>query len=60
MGSRRLREDLPEIVDAAESLINGETTYEEALVDYFPRLLRAYHGDRVRVFSFDNIHQDHL
>jgi hypothetical protein len=60
MGLARLREDLPEIVDAAERLIRGEVTYEEALIDYFPRLLRAYHGESIRVFSFDNIHKNYL
>ena len=49
-------EDLPELLRAAELLIEGRLPYEEALARYFPRLLAADKGDRSRVFSFDNVH----
>lgn len=60
MSVERIREDLPELLDAAERLIAGELSYEETLSDYFPRLLAAYHGDRTRVFSFDDLHNDYI
>jgi hypothetical protein len=60
MSRARFEEDLPEIVDAAAKLIANQIDYEAALADYFPRLLRAYHGDRSRIFSFDDIHERYL
>jgi hypothetical protein len=60
MSRARIEEDLPEIIDAAGKLIANQIHYEAALADYFPRLLRAHHGDRSRIFSFDNIHKDYL
>jgi hypothetical protein len=55
MSAARIRDDLPEIVHAAELLLDGRLDYEQALRQYFPRLLAAYDGDRSRVFSFDGI-----
>ncbi len=60
MSAARIREDLPELLDAATSLIERRVPYEQALADYFPRLLAAYKGDRSRIFSFDNVHVDYL
>lgn len=60
MSIRRIREDLPELLHAAELLIEKRFSYDDALADYFPRLLAAYDGDRSRVFSFDNIADRHL
>ena len=60
MSAARIREDLPEIVGAAELLIEGRLGYEEALRQYFPRLLAAYKGDRLCVFSFDEIGRAYL
>jgi hypothetical protein len=60
MSAARIREDLPELMHAAELLIEQRLSYQQALAAYFPRLLDAYHGDRTRIFSFDNIHQDHV
>lgn len=60
MSAARIREDLPELLDAAERLIDGKVSYEQALEAYFPRLLAAYGGDRSRVFSFDQIHEAYL
>ena len=56
MSARRVREDLGELADAAERLIDGRLSYEAALVDYFPRLLEAYSGDRSQLFSFEDVH----
>lgn len=56
----RIREDLPELLHYAQLLIDGELSYEDALTDYFPRLLAAYHGDRDRVFTFDGVHRSYL
>jgi hypothetical protein len=55
MNAARIREDLPELLHGAELLIERRLGYEEALRQYFPRLLAAYKGDRSRVFSFDEI-----
>lgn len=60
MSAARIREDLDELLDAADRLIDGRLGYELALRDYFPRLLTAYHGDRSRVFSFDDLHERYL
>jgi hypothetical protein len=60
MTHTRLENDLPEILEYAGRLIEGTIGYEEALADYFPRLLRAYHGDRSKVFSFDRLHEKYL
>jgi hypothetical protein len=60
MTRARIREDLPELLHAADLLIEKCLPYEEALADYFPRLLDAYRGDRSRIFTFDNIHERYL
>jgi hypothetical protein len=60
MSAARIREDLPELLEAARLLIERRLTYEAALADYFPRLLAAYGGDRSRIFSFDGIHEQYL
>jgi hypothetical protein len=60
MSIARIREDLPELLDVAERLIEGRLAYEDALADYFPRLLAAYGGDRTRAFSFDGIGERYL
>jgi hypothetical protein len=60
MSAARIREDLPELLDAAERLIERRISYDDALRDYFPRLLAAYHGDRSKIFSFDDIHRSYL
>ena len=56
MSARRVREDLAELGEAAERLVDGRLSYEAALVDYFPRLLEAYAGDRSQLFSFEDVH----
>lgn len=60
MSAARIRADLPELIDAAELLIEGRWSYEQALADYFPRLLKAYGGDRSRIFSFDGVHRAYV
>ena len=60
MGVRRIRDDLEELGDAAETLVAGRLSYEEALAGYFPRLLDAYGGDRALIRSFDDIHLGYL
>ena len=55
MSAGRFREDLPELVHGAELLVERRLAYDDALRDYFPRLLAAYHGDRSRVFAFDGL-----
>jgi hypothetical protein len=60
MSARRIREDLPELVVAAERLIDRRVEYEHALAEYFPRLLEAYGGDRSRIFSLDDVHRAYL
>lgn len=60
MSAARIREDLAELLDAAELLVERRLPYEQALADYFPRLLAAYKGDRSRVFSFDDVHEAYI
>ena len=60
MSAARIREDLDELLESADRLLEGRLSYEDALADYMPRLLAAYHGDRSRIFSFDSIHEQFL
>jgi hypothetical protein len=60
MSATRIREDLPELLEAADGLIAGRWTEDELLAAYFPRLLDAYGGDRRKLFSFDNVHERYL
>ena len=60
MSARRVREDLAELAEAAERLVDGRLSYEAALVDYFPRLLEAYAGDRSQLFSFEDVHRPYV
>ena len=60
MSAARIRANLPELLDAADALIEKKISYEDALRNYFPRLLKAYGGDRGMIFSFDNVHSDYV
>src|SRR5213079_704176 len=60
MTRARIERDLPELLEGARLLAEGELEYEEALRRYFRRLLEAYSGDRSRVFSFDGIHHAYI
>jgi hypothetical protein len=55
MTRARIEADLPELVEAARALVEKRVRYEDALREYFPRLLAAYGGDRSRIFAFDGI-----
>ena len=52
----RVRRDVPRIVDAAAALVEGRVDYESALAEHFAGLLRAYGGDRERLYSVDQLH----
>lgn len=60
MSIARIREDLPELLQASELLIEKRLPYEQALADYFPRLFALYGGDPRRVFTFDDIGRRYL
>jgi hypothetical protein len=52
----RINEDLPELLDAAERLVERELSYDEALATHFDRLLRFYGDDASRIWSVDDVH----
>jgi len=56
----RIVEDLPELLEAARTLIAGRLSYEEALASHFRRLLVFRRGDRSRIGSFDGIHSRYV
>jgi hypothetical protein len=60
MSAARIRDDLPELVRGAELLMERRWSFEDALADYFPRLLKAYGGDRSKIFTLDGIHRAYL
>jgi hypothetical protein len=60
MSAARIREDLPELVDAARALAEGRLSYEDALERHFERLLRAVDGERGRIYSFDGAHRPYV
>ncbi|MGL6280291.1 MAG: glycosyltransferase family 9 protein [Gaiella sp.] len=60
MCAARIRDDLDEIVASAERLVAREVDYEQALADYFTRLLACYGGDRSHVTSFEDVHLRYL
>jgi hypothetical protein len=51
---------VPELLDAAKSLLSKERSYEECLADYFPRLLYALHNQRDWLTSWGDIHHRYL
>lgn len=57
MTRERVVGTLPELLDAAASLVAGRLTYEERLAVYFPRLLDALGGDVPALSSWDNVHR---
>jgi hypothetical protein len=57
---KRIEEELPELVEAAQLLVDHRLSYEDALRRYFPALLRAYGGDRAKLFSLDSIHERYI
>jgi hypothetical protein len=60
MTRARIAEDLPRIVTAAGELLRGAVPYEQCLDDYYRDLLRALDGDASAIFSFDDVHREHL
>jgi hypothetical protein len=60
MSVARVQADLEELVDAAESLVEGRIAYEDALAAYVPRLVDAYGGDPSRVATFEDVHVPYL
>jgi hypothetical protein len=60
MSVARIREDLPELVEAAGLLVEGRVAYEDALAAYFPRLLEALGNRRELIQSFDGIHEEYV
>lgn len=60
MTRARIREDLPELVDAARLLIEGRLTYDDALRGHFTRLVERAGDDMSWLFSFDSIHARYI
>jgi hypothetical protein len=60
MGARRIADDLDTLVDAAESLVEGRISYEDALAAYVPRLVEAYGGDPSMIATFEDVHVPYL
>jgi hypothetical protein len=60
MTDERVRADLPELVEAATSLIQGRLSYEDALQTHFARLAERSGGDRSWLFSLDSIHERYV
>ena len=60
MSVARVEQDLQELVDAAEALVDGAISYEDALAAYVPRLVDAYGGDPSRIGTFEDVHLPYL
>lgn len=56
----RIVDTLPELVPAAKNLLAGTSSYDECLARYFPALLDAFHGDRSKVGSWDNVDERYV
>lgn len=59
MTRARIVEVLPQLVPAAQRLL-ADISYEQCLADYFPALLDAFHGERARIGSWDNVHERYI
>ncbi len=57
MTRQRIEETVPELLEAANDLIEGRRNYEERLAAYFPRLLSALGGDKSAMASWDRVHE---
>ncbi|MBB5897725.1 hypothetical protein [Kutzneria kofuensis] len=55
MSAARVRADLPELLDAATLLHDGDLDYAAALAGHRDRLLRCWGGDRSMMWSIDNV-----
>lgn len=60
MTRARIGEDLERIVVAAGELLAEAVPYEKCLDDYVADLVAAHDGDTTGLWSFDDIHRDHL
>ena len=60
MTRARIAGDLDRIVTAAEELLTGSLTYEQALRDYFPALREAHGGNTSAIWSIDGVHRGYL
>ncbi len=56
----RIHDDLPRIAAAEIELAAGAVSYKHCLDDYFADLLAAHDGDPSGLWSFDDVHRDHL
>jgi hypothetical protein len=56
MTRARVRQDLPELLEAARLLIERRLPYEQALERHFARLVERSGGDGSWIWSFDGIH----
>lgn len=54
----RVRADLPELVEAARTLVEGGLSYEDALAGHFRRFFDRSPG--TRIYSLDAIHERYL
>ncbi|QUQ64867.1 hypothetical protein [Kutzneria sp. CA-103260] len=55
MSAARIRADLPELLDAATLLADGDLDYAAALAGHRDRLHRCWGGDRSMMWSIDNV-----
>jgi hypothetical protein len=60
MTRARIAGDLDRIVTAADELLMGSLTYEQALRDYFPALREAHGGNTSAIWSIDGVHRGYL
>jgi hypothetical protein len=60
MTRNRINDDLPRIVQAADELLRNAVPYQQCLDDYFRDLVAAHDGDASTLWSFDNVHLEHL
>jgi hypothetical protein len=58
MSRGRLLEDLDELLLATEWLSERRLEYQEALRSHFGRVIRVHGGDRSRIFSIDDVHEE--
>jgi hypothetical protein len=56
MSRARVLADLDELLAAARWLVGGQLGYQDAMARHFSGLLRAYHGDRSKLWSLDDAH----
>jgi hypothetical protein len=60
MTAARIRRDLPELVEAAELLLERRLTYDDALKRHFARLTDHAGENEPWMWSFDGIHTQYL